>query len=238
VFKQAPQKWNGAAVLHTIFFPSDQIILNNGENFRQFIMRLNHNGNLAHLNEKGLKAMLDKIKVLELEIDNTSGEITDEYRYVPLVLEIEALGSPREILHGKNWREAHRTNKYVHTHLPTVGIWNDLIKEMLHIERDEFNTPPDILGLQHDINKLNAPQGAISTIITFESDRTPRIMRTFMMDLLSEEERKELLKVASKNKTTQIRHPNDCYRSEIEEIVKFYELVKKGTVEGLPNSIN
>jgi len=53
------------------------------------------------------------------------------------------------------------------------------------------------------------------------------------MDLLSEEERKELLKIAIKNKTTQIRHPNDCYRSEIEEIVKFYELVKKATVEGL-----
>lgn len=58
------------------------------------------------------------------------------------------------------------------------------------------------------------------------------------MDLLSEDERKELLRVASKNKTTQIRHPNDCFRSEIEEIVKFYELVKKATVEGLPYGSN
>ena len=238
VFKQPDQKRNGAVVLQTVFFTAEQIILNNGENFRQFIMRLNHNSNLVHLDEKGLKAMLDETKVLELEIDNISGEITDEYRYMPLVLEIGALGSPREILHGKNWLDAHRTNKYVHTHFPTVGIWNDLIKKVLNDERDELNTPPDILGTQHDINKLNAPHGASSTIVTFESDRTPSIMRTFMMDLLSEDERKEILRIANKNKTTQIRHPNDCYRSEIEEIVKFYELVKKATVGGLPYSNN
>jgi len=238
IFKYASQNRNGMVLLQTIFFPADQIILNNGENFRQFIMRLNHNSNLAHLDEKGLKAMLDETKVLELEIDNISGEITDEYNYVSLMLEIEALGSPREILHGKNWRDAHRTNKYVHTHLPTVSIWNDLIKDILNIERDEFNTPPDILGLQHDIIRLNAPQNASSSIVMFESNRTPRVMRTFIMDLLSEDERKELLRVASKNKTTQIRHPNDCFRSEIEEIVKFYELVKKATVEGLPYGSN
>lgn len=234
VFKQAAQNRNGTSLLQTIFFTADQIILHNGESFRKFILRLGHNGDLAHLDEGSLKAMLDEAKYVEPEIDNISGDITDEYKYVPLVLEIEALGSPREILHGKNWRGVHRTNKYVHTHLPTVGLWNDIIREYLHIERDEFNTPPDILGLQHDMNRLNAPQGASSTIVTFESDRTPRVMRTFMMDLLSEGERKELLDLASKNRTALTRDPNDCYQSELEGIARFYELVKKATVEGLP----
>jgi len=233
-FKQPTQKRNGAAVLHTVFFTAEQIILRNGESFREFVLKLGYNSELTHTDGKALKALLDDAKYVEPEIDNTTGEITDEYKYVPLVLEIEALGSPREILHGKNWRDANRTNKYVHTHLPTVGIWNDLITKMLHIERDEFNTPPDVLGLHHDINRLNAPHGASSTIVMFQSDRTPRVMRTFMMDLLSEDERKELLRIASKNRTTLTRHPNDCYRSEIEEIVKFYEMVKKATVNGLP----
>jgi hypothetical protein len=234
-FKQAPQKQNGTAFLQTAFFTTEQIILRNGESFRVFVLKLRRDGDLAHMDEKKLKALLDKAKYLEPEIDNISGEITDEYTYVPLVLEIEALGSLREILHGKNWRDANRTNKYVHTHLPTVSIWNDIIRKLLNIERDEFNMPPDILGLQHDINRLNAPQGASSTIVTFEADRTPRIMRTFMKDLLNGDEWKEILRIASKNRTTQTRHPNDCYRSEIEEIVKFFELVKKATVEGLPD---
>ena len=36
VFNQAPQRRNGAAILQTVFFTADQIILHNGENFRQF----------------------------------------------------------------------------------------------------------------------------------------------------------------------------------------------------------
>lgn len=235
VFKQADQNRNGAAVLHTVFFTADQIILHNGESFGMFILRLGHNSDMAHLSEKGLKALLDEAKYVEPEIDNTTGEITDEYRYVPLVLEIEALGSPREILHGKNWRGANRTNKYLHTHLPTVGTWNDLIRKALHIDRDEFNTSPDILGLQHDINRLNAPQGASSTIVTFESDRTPRVMRTFMMDLLNADEQEELINLASQHRTTLARPVTECYRSDAEEIIRFYELVKKATVEGLPD---
>ena len=104
IFKQVTQKRNGTALLQTAFFTADQIILYNGESFGKFILRLDHNGGLAHLDEGSLKAMLEEAKYVEPEIDNTTGEITDEYKYVPLVLEIEALGSPREILHGKNWR--------------------------------------------------------------------------------------------------------------------------------------
>ena len=238
IFKQATQKRNGTALLQTAFFTADQIILYNGESFGKFILRLDHNGGLAHLDEGSLKAMLEEAKYVEPEIDNTTGEITDEYKYVPLVLEIEALGSPREILHGKNWRGTNRTNKYLHTHLPTVGTWNDLIRKALHIDRDEFNTSPDILGLQHDINQLNAPSGASSTIVTFESDRTPRVIRTFMMDLLSVDEQEELINLASQHRTTLVRPVTECYRSDAEEIIRFYELVKKATVEGLPNSSN
>ena len=237
VFNQMPDNRKAPSVIQTVFFTEDQIILQNNENFREFILRLDYNSNLAYLDEKGLKVMLDETKVLELEIDNISGEITDEYRYMPLVLKIEALGSPREILHGKNWREAHRTNKYVHTHLPTAGRWNELIRRALQEERDELNTPPDILGLKSDINKLNAPEGASSTIITFESDRTPRTMRTFMMDLLSAEEQKELLTLASKHLVILTRQTNECSQGELKEIIRFYELVKKATVEGLTNTI-
>lgn len=233
IFKQATQKRNGTAVLQTVFFTADQIILQNGESFRDFILRLDHNSDLAHLDEIGLKALLDNAKYLEPEIDNISGEITDEYRYVPLLLEIEALGSPREILHGKNGREAHRTNKYVHTHLPTSGMWNELIKDFLNDERDELNTPTDILGLKSDINKLNAPKGASSTIVMFESDRTPRTTRSFMMDLLTAEEQDELLTLARKHRTSLTRETSDFYENELHEIIRFYELVKKATVEGL-----
>ena len=235
VFKQAAQNRNGAVVLQTVFFTADQIILRNGESFRNFVLRLGHNGDLAHLDEGSLKALLDEAKYVEPEINNISGEITDEYRYVPLVLEIEALCSPREILHGKNWREAHRENKYVHTHLPTAGRWDDLIRKFLTDEREELNTPTDILGLHHDINRLNAPQGACSTIVMFESDRTPRIMRSFMMDLLSAEEQKELLSLARKHRTSLTRDTGDFYHNELREVVRFYDLVKKATVEGLPD---
>jgi len=238
VFKQATQNRKGASVLQTVFFTEDQIILHNGESFSNFILSLGHNGNLAHMNEEGLKAMLCEIKYVEPDIDNISGEITDEYWYVPLVLEIEALGSPREIMHGKNWRDTHRTNKYVHTHLPTAGNWNVLIKRGLNDERDELNTPTDILGLMHDIKRLNAQQGASSTIVMFESDRTPRGMRTFMMDLLNEEEQKEFLILARKHRTTLTRETSDFYKNELLEVVRFYELVKKATVKGLPNSSN
>ncbi len=234
VFKQATQKRNGTAVLQTVFFTADQIILQNGESFREFILRLGHNnGNLAHIDARSLKSMLDEAKYMEPEIDNISGEITDEYRYVPLVLEIEALGSPREMLQGKNWRDANRTNKYVHIHFPTSGNWNVLIKRGLNDERDEFNTPTDILGLMHDIKRLNTPLGASSTIVMFESDRTSRGMRTFMMDLLNEEEQKELLTLARKHRTTLTRETSDFYKNELLEVVRFYELVKKATVEGL-----
>jgi hypothetical protein len=232
--QQVASKKNGPSLLQTVFFSAEQIILPNHESFREFVLKLGHNDNLANVGEKGLKALLNADKYVEPEIDNTSGEITDEYRYVPLVLGVEALGSPRAFLTGQNWRRANRTNKYIHTHLPTVGTWNNLIREALHIERDEFNTPPDILGLQHDINRLNAPQGASSTIVTFETDRTPRIMRTFMMDLLSSEEREELINLASERRTTLARPVTDCYRSEAVEVLRFYELVKKVTVEGLP----
>ncbi len=238
IFKQVAQKRNGTALLQTAFFTADQIILYNGESFRDFVLRLGHNGDLAHMDAKALKALLDEANYVEPEIDNTTGDITDEYRYVPLVLEIEALGSPREILHGKNWCDANRTNKYMHTHLPTVGTWNDLIRKALHIDRDEFNTPPDILGLQHDIDRLNAPQGASSTIVMFESDRTPRVMRTFMMDVLSSDEQEELINLASQHRTSLARPVTECYRSDAEEIIRFYELVKKATIKGLPNSIN
>ncbi len=233
LFQQMPDKRNGATVLQTVFFTADQIILHNGESFRKFILRLGHNGNLDHLDEKGLKALLDDAKYLEPEIDNISGEITDEYKCVPLVLEIEALGSPRELMHGKNWRDANRTNKYVHTHLPTVSRWNDLIRKFLNDERDDLNTPPDILGLRYDINRLNEPKGASSSIVTFESDRTPRTMRTFMMDMLNAEEQKELLTLANKHRITLTRQTSECYPEDLKQIVRFYELVKKATVEGL-----
>jgi len=233
IFKQVAQKRNGTALLQTAFFTADQIILYNGESFRDFVLRLGHNGDLAHMDAKALKALLDEANYVEPEIDNTTGDITDEYRYVPLVLEIEALGSPREILHGKNWRDANRTNKYVHTHLPTVSRWNDLIRKFLNDERDDLNTPPDILGLRYDINRLNEPKGASSSIVTFESDRTPRTMRTFMMDMLNAEEQKELLTLANKHRITLTRQTSECYPEDLKQIVRFYELVKKATVEGL-----
>ena len=238
VFKQVYNYRKGTPVLQTVFFTTDQIILQNHESFREFILRLDHNGTLAHLDETGLKALLDETKYVEPIIDNTTGDITDEYKYVSLVLEIETLGTPREILHGKNWREAHRTNKYVHTHLPTSSRWNDLIRKFLNDERDNLNTPTDILGLQHDINRLNAPQGASSTIVMFESDRTARVMRSFMMDFLSSEEQKDLLSLARKHRTSLTRDTGGFYHNELREVVRFYELVKKATVEGLPNSIN
>jgi hypothetical protein len=189
---------------------------------------------MVGINEKDLKDLLDKAKYVEPQIDNTTGDITDEYKYVPLVLEIEALASPREILHGKNWRGANRTNKYVHTHLLTAGRWNDLIREVLSDERDELNTPTDILGFMYDVNRLNAPQGASSSIVMFESDGTPRTMRSFVMDLLSPEEQKELLTTASKHRTSLTREPSTFSHGQLREIIRFYELVQKATVRGLP----
>jgi hypothetical protein len=234
VFKQIPDIKNGASVLQTVFFSADQTILHNHESFSEFILKLGRSGYLANINSKQLKALLDAAKYIEPAIDNTSGEITDEYKYVPLLLEIEALGSPREILHGQTWRRAHRTNQCIHTHLPTNGRWNDLIKEVLHDERDELNTPTDILALRHDIIKLNASQGASSSIVTFESDRTPRILRTFMMDHLSVEEQKELLTLANRYRTALTRETDIFNHGELLEIIRFYELVQKGTVNGFP----
>jgi hypothetical protein len=209
--------------------------VHNGESFAEFILKLGYKGDLAKMDAKALKALLAEAKYVEPEIDNISGDITDEYTYVPLVLEIEALGSPREILHGKNWRGANRTNKYVHTHLPTESRWNDLIKMALKDERDELNTPTDILGLWHDINRLKALQGASSSIVTFEYDRTPRTIRTFMMDLLSEAEQKEMLRLADKHRMSLSKQTDDFYKEELREIIRFYELVKKATVNGLPD---
>lgn len=236
VFKQVPDRRNGVSVLQTVFFSAEQIILKSCESFREFILKLvGNNVDLANIDEKGLKAMLDEAKYVEPEIDNTTGDITDEYKYVPLVLEIETLGSPRELLHGKNWRGANRTNQYVHTHLPTAGNWNDLIRDTVNDERDELNTPTDILGLMHDVERLNVPQGASSSIAMFESDRTPRTLRTFMMDILSTEEQKELLTLSKKYQTSLTREPSTFNHGQLREIVRFYELVQKATVKGLPD---
>ena len=72
----------------------------------------------------------------------------------------------------------------------------------------------------------------------FESDRTARVMRSFMMDLLSSEEQKALLSLARKHRTSLTRDTGDFYHNELREVVRFYELVKKATIEGLPNSSN
>ncbi len=235
VLKQGKDLTNGTPVLQTKFFTAEEVILHNGESFAEFILKLGYNGDLAHMDARALKALLAEAKYVEPEMDNTTGDITDEYTYVPLVLEIEALGSPREILHGKNWRGANRTNKYVHTHLPTESRWNDLIRSKLNDERDELNTPTDILGLWHDVNRLNAPRGASSSIVTFEYDRTPRTMRTFMMDILSAEEQKDMLRLADKHRMSLSKKTSDFYPDELREIVRFYELVKKAMVNGLPD---
>ena len=233
VLQQGINLTNDKPVLHTKFFTANEIILHNGQRFASYILKLGHSGDLATIDEQSLKALLIEAKYMEPEIDNLSGEITDEYKYIPLVLEIEALESPREILHGKNWRDANRTNKYVHTHLPTESRWNDLIRSRLNDERDELNSPTDILGLRHDISRLNAPRGASSSIIMFEYDRAPRIIRTFMLDLLTPSERKELLSLTIKHKMSLSNQPKDVLAADLHEIVRFYELVKKATVEGL-----
>jgi hypothetical protein len=235
VLKQGKDLTNGKPVLQTKFFTAEEIIVHNGESFAEFILKLGYKGDLAKMDAKALKALLEEAKYVEPEMDNTTGDITDEYTYVPLVLEIEALGSPREILHGKNWRDANQTNKYVHTHLPTESRWNDLIRSKLNDERDELNTPTDILGLWHDITRLNAPKGASSSIVMFEYDRTPRVMLTFVMDLLSAEEQKDMLRLADKHRMSLSKKTSDFYPDELREIVRFYELVKKATVNGLPD---
>lgn len=237
VLKQGLNINDGKLVLQTMFFTVDEIILHNGENFAEFILKLGHNSDMAKLNAKELKAMLADAKYVEPEIDNISGDITDEYKYVPLVLEIEVLESPREIIHGKNWSDANRTNKYVHTHVPTNSDWNDLIRSKLHDSRDELNTPPDILGLRHDIARLNAPKGASSSIATFEYDMSPRSLRTFVLAQLNVAEGNELIALAVKHRMTLNKQPNNCKKDELLEIIRFYDLVKKATVNGLPRTI-
>ena len=235
IFKQAPDIGKGASILQTVFFTADQIILYKNESFREFILKLEYNGNLANIDEKRLKAFLDRAKYLEPEIDNSSGQITDEYKYVPLALMIDALGSPRAIVPGRNWLNMYRTNRFIHTHLPTEVIWNKLIGKFLDGEkRDELNTPMDILALKTDINKLKAPQGASSSIIMFESDRTPGNLRTFTLDRLGQDEQKELFTLANKHRSSLTRDTSDFYHNELQEIVRFYELVKKATVNGFP----
>jgi hypothetical protein len=234
VLTQGQNISNGKPVLQTKFFTAAEIILHNGESFAGFILKLGHNGDLSNLDEKSLKAMLAGAKYVEPEIDNISGDITDEYKYVPLVLEIEALGSPREILHGQNWRRANRTNKFVHTHLPTESKWNALIRSKINDDRDELNSPTDILGLRHDIARLKAPHGASSSIVTFEYNKRPRILRTFVLELLNPGDSRELLSLATKHRLTLNKHADECTEEELRDIVRFYDLVKKATVNGLP----
>lgn len=226
-------------LLQSKFLPAQDFILHNGESFVDFVLKLGHNGDMANMDADKLRSMLAEAKYVEPEIDNISGNITDEYKYVPLVLEIDALASPREILHGLNWRTNNRTNRYIHTHLPTLRnfSWNRVIRERLNgEERDELNTPTDILGLRSDIEKLNAPKGASSSIITFESDRTPRILRTFMLDLLNEEEQEQLFVLASQHYATLDKDTSECYDEDLDEVAAFYRLVKKATINGLPDS--
>jgi len=59
-----------------------------------------------------------------------------------------------------------------------------------------------------------------------------------MIDLLSAEEQKELLTLASKHLVILTQQTNECSQGELKEIIRFYELVKKATVKGLPNSSN
>ncbi|RQW84020.1 MAG: hypothetical protein EHM79_14675 [Geobacter sp.] len=228
----------GAPVLQTKFLRASEFVLHNGESVAEFVLKLGHSGDLAGIDAARLREMLAEAKYIEPEIDNISGEITDEYKYVPLVLEIEALASPREILHGLNWRRANRTNKYVHTHFPTrkENNWNRLIQQRLEgEERDELNTPPDIFGLRADMQKLEAPKGASSSIITFELDRAPRILRTFMLDLLSAQEQEQLFSLAKQHYLTLEKDTSEYYEEDLDEVVAFYKLVRKATVTGLPD---
>ncbi len=236
VLKQAVNIKNGAPVVQSKFIAADEIILRNGESFEDFVLTLGHNGNLANVTADDLRAMLAKATYVEPEIDNETGDITDEYKYVPLVLDIESLGSPREILHGRNWREQNRINHYVHTHLPTEGKWNELVSRNLNGERrDELNTPTDINGLRARMNKLNSYDGATSSIVTFEYNRTPRVLRTFVLGMLTTEEQKELFRLASRQRSTLTHDTSEVTKEDALELLDFYELVQKATVKGLPD---
>ena len=89
------------ALLHTIFFTADQIILRNGEGFRDFVLRLGFDSDLAHMDANALKALLDQPKYVEPEIDNISGEIADEYKYV--AVRRTALFIEESLFRGTQW---------------------------------------------------------------------------------------------------------------------------------------